>query len=154
MKVFLSRPLDWQSRRAGRITRQLISASKRKKKTYLVVYHTYGVWFKFNGCGEVTKVKGRKIEISKGTRSPGGKAKFEKNFLKVCDILHARTVRQCSGKWRQGRGLRNGCQLSPPSGARCSATHGTLKGPVPPFTAILYICNQGKWFTASTTDNN
>lgn len=30
MKVFLSRPLDWQSRRAGRITRQLISASERK----------------------------------------------------------------------------------------------------------------------------
>lgn len=103
---------------------------------------------------DLTKEKGRKISISKGTRSPGGKAKFEKNFLKVCDVLRARTVRQRNGKWRQGRGLRNGCQLSPPSGARCSATHGTLKGPVPPFTAILYICNQGKWFTASTTDNN
>lgn len=148
MMMFLSRPLDWQSRRAGRITRQLTSASKRKNISRGLSH------LRFKGCGEVTKVKGRKITISKGTRSPGGKAKFEKNFLKVCDVLRARTVRRRNGKWRQGRGLRNGCQLSPPSGARCCATHGTLKGPVPPFTAILYICNQGKWFTASTTDNN
>lgn len=83
------------------------------------------------------------------------KIKFENNFLKVyVFVSRVRTVRRCKGKWRQDRGLRNGCQLSLPSGARYSATHGTLKAPVPPFTAILYICNQGKWFTASTTDNN
>lgn len=48
--------------------------------------------------------------------------------------------------------LRNRCQLSLPSGVRCSLTHGTLKAPVPP--PIFYICNQGKWVTASTTHNN
>lgn len=56
MKMFLSCPLDWQSRWKLEECKSVRSSSKRK--TYLVVDHTYRIWFKLRGYEELAKTKG------------------------------------------------------------------------------------------------